>query len=316
MMAQAVRYARIPLCITDPHLDDNPIVYANAAFLDLVGYGEDEILGRNCRILQGPETTSDSVDAVRSVVEQRRVETVEILNYRKDGSSFVNALQIGPILDDDGQVLFFFGSQLDVTAKHEAEKRARVLAEEELVHRLRNIVNVMNVVIKMTAREEPDASTFGTVISERLRALSDAHFQTIGQTTGQGLTLDKLAQAILAPYAPSGIQQIRLDGPEVDLPEKLLSCMALVLHELAANSVKHGALSVARGAVDLDWSVQHAAGADKVILLWREKDGPAVVAPERESGSRIIRSLIAAVDGVFDMDWDPAGLIVRAEFPL
>tara|TARA_R110002051_G_scaffold141578_1_gene214750 strand:+ start:1124 stop:1798 length:675 start_codon:yes stop_codon:yes gene_type:complete len=84
-IAEAVWHARIPLCISDPNLFDNPIVFANQAFMDLTGYTEDEVIGQNCRFLQGVDTSAESIKAVRDAISGQRVETVEILNYRKDG---------------------------------------------------------------------------------------------------------------------------------------------------------------------------------------------------------------------------------------
>ena len=253
---------------------------------------------------------------MRCAIEAQRVETVEILNYRKDGSSFVNALQIGPILDDDGKLVFYFGSQLDVTAKRDAERRSRQLADDELVHRLRNIVNVMNVVIRMTAREEQDAKVLGSIVAERLRILSDAHFQTINRPHDQNLSLRELAQTILLAYSPKSAQQFNLDGPDLILPMHLLSCISLSLHELATNSVKYGALGVEEGKVNVDWVVQAVGENSKLEFRWCETDGPSVAKPERQSGSKIVNDLIAAVGGSIELHWKETGLIVEAEFPL
>lgn len=315
-MAEAVRHARIPLCISDPNLADNPIVFANMAFFDLTGYSEDEIIGKNCRILQGKDTTAESIDAIRRSINGRRVETVEIINYRKDGSRFVNAVQIGPIFDDNGKLVFFFGSQLDISAKRDAERRARKLADEELVHRLRNIVNVMSVVIKMTVREEQKAELVGSIAVERLRSLSEAHFQTIDLPEDQNLSFEDLARTILVAYSPKGAQQFDLEGPVLILPTRVLSCTALILHELATNSVKHGALGVEAGRVNVDWMVQSADEIDKFTFRWREAGGPKVVEPDERSGSKIIGDLIAAAGGSIDLTWDETGLIVEAELPL
>jgi len=311
-MAEAVRHARIPLCITDPNLSDNPIVFINSAFCDLTGYDEDDVIGKNCRFLQGSDTSDQSIKSVRQAIAAQKVETIEILNYRKDGTSFLNALQIGPILDNEGRLVFYFGSQLDVTEKRDAERRARKLAEEELIHRLRNIVNVMTVVIRMSAREEKDNQAFGSLLSQRLRALSDAHFQTINQPDGENVTLGDLVQTILRAYAPVGDRQFDLQGPELVLPSHLLSCLALCLHELATNAVKYGALSAHEGKVRLGWSVEH----DSFEFRWSESGGPAVKAPERYSGSKIVNDLIAAVGGSLDMQWEESGLIATACFPL
>ncbi len=315
-MEHSVKHARIPMCISDPNTPDNPIVFVNAAFLELTGYSEDEVIGKNCRFLQGRDTTPESLDALRRAIAERRVETVEIVNYRKDGTSFVNALQLGPILDDDGKLIYYFGSQLDVTAKREAEREARDLTERELVHRLRNIVNVMSIVIRMTVREQNDPSALAQILNERLQALSDAHLDTLSWSADEDLTFVDLARTILSAYAPKGAPQFRLEGPDVPLPGHLLSCVALTLHELATNSVKHGALGAEQGLLDLRWDVQTPPDARTLSFRWTETGGPKVSPPKRSSGSKIVGNLIEAVDGTIDMHWKKTGLIVDATFPL
>lgn len=305
-----MRYARIPLCITDPNLADNPIVFANPAFLDLTGYDEDEVIGKNCRILQCEGTTKESIAAVRQVIAEQRVDTVEILNRRKDGSRFVNALQIGPILDDAGKLIFYFGSQLDVTAKRDAERQIRKLADDEMIHRLRNITNVMAVIIKMSARDEDDVRVFGSKVADRLRTLSAAHFQTANLSTDQKLSFRDLSQEILRAYSPNGHQHFILSGPDVLLPAGLISCVALSLHELATNSVKHGALNSDAGLIDLQWSSDICGDDQAFAFKWQESGGPKVLKPQRQSGSRIISDLVTAVGGTITMDWHEKGLIV------
>ena len=193
---------RLPICLTDPLRPDNPIVYANPAFLDLTGYSRDEVIGRNCRVLQGPATTRESVEAVRRVIAARSHEAVEIVNYRKDGSLFHNALQIGPILDPQGQVVLHFGSQLDVTAQRKAIRQKAELEMKEILHRLRNIVNVMTGIVRVTAREETDVQRFAETIVGRMHALGEAHFAALASGTGvpepeTGATLGALSRTIL-----------------------------------------------------------------------------------------------------------------------
>ena len=88
LFEQAMAQTRMAICLTDPNQEDDPIVFCNRAFRELTGYDEDEIVGHNCRFLQGPDTTPESVETVRQILLERRVDTVEIVNYRKDGSSF------------------------------------------------------------------------------------------------------------------------------------------------------------------------------------------------------------------------------------
>lgn len=111
----AVRATRMPMLITDPRLDDNPIVFVNDAFCGLTGYDRDEILGRNCRFLQGPETDPAVVAQLHDAVEQPRSVTLDLRNYRKDGSAFWNRLFMAPVPDANGDLAYFFASLVDVS---------------------------------------------------------------------------------------------------------------------------------------------------------------------------------------------------------
>ena len=92
-----------------------PIIYVNRAFTAMTGYSPDEVLGRNCRFLQGPETDGATTQAIRDAISADLGCTVEILNYRKDGTVFWNRLSIMPVRDDEGQVTHFIGIQNDIT---------------------------------------------------------------------------------------------------------------------------------------------------------------------------------------------------------
>ncbi len=96
---------------TDPHEPDNPMIYVSPEFEHQTGYTVEEAVGRNCRFLQGPETDADAVEAIRAGLRARTRFTIDILNYRKDGTPFVNRLRIRPIFDDAGELLYFAGAQ-------------------------------------------------------------------------------------------------------------------------------------------------------------------------------------------------------------
>ncbi len=104
----AVEMTRMPMILTDPRLPDNPIVFANKAFLDLTGYEEHEVLNRNCRFLQGPHTDRESVRQLREAIAAREAISLEILNYKRDGTRFWNAIFLGPVFGKDGALLYFF----------------------------------------------------------------------------------------------------------------------------------------------------------------------------------------------------------------
>ena len=117
----AVQMSRMPMCLSDPDRPDNPLVFVNHAFEELTGYHEKEVIGRNCRFLQGPDTDPAAVTEISRAVAAHADVSVELYNYRKDGSGFWNALFLSPVFNDDGQLIYFFASQLDVTKRRAAE---------------------------------------------------------------------------------------------------------------------------------------------------------------------------------------------------
>lgn len=96
---------------SDPSLPDNPMIFVSDEFEAQTGYSPEEAVGRNCRFLQGPETSEDAIQAIRHGLRAETRFTIDIVNYRKDGSPFLNRLRIRPIYDTDGQLIFFAGAQ-------------------------------------------------------------------------------------------------------------------------------------------------------------------------------------------------------------
>ena len=109
------------ITIADASLPDNPLIYANAGFERLTGYSVADVLGRNCRFLRGPGTDPATVDTLRTAIREKREVTVQLLNYRKDGTPFWNRLSITPVQDASGAVTHFIGVQSDVTAEKQAK---------------------------------------------------------------------------------------------------------------------------------------------------------------------------------------------------
>lgn len=142
------------LCISDPYQPDCPIVYANQAFIELTGYKREEIIGRNCRFLQGKATSDGAVAKLHAAVEAAQYTVVDILNYRKDGTAFCNAVHVGPIYNENGDLTYFFGSQWDITelfaARETIIENERVAAE--LRHRTDNLFGVLTAIVRLSAR--------------------------------------------------------------------------------------------------------------------------------------------------------------------
>jgi len=129
--------------ISDPRQSDNPIVACNDAFLQLTGYSREEVLGRNCRFLRGERTEAAQTAMLREAVASSRPLMVELINYRKDGTAFRNAVMIAPLFDADGELAYYLGSQMAIddagTSRHE-QARAKV---EGLSRRQRQILEAL-----------------------------------------------------------------------------------------------------------------------------------------------------------------------------
>ena len=162
----AVEMTRMPMIVTDPRQPDDPIVFANGAFFDLTGYTEDEVMGRNCRFLQGPQTDRRTVEEVRKAIHEERAVAVDILNYKKDGKPFWNALFIGPIFDQDGKLLYFFASQMDITERRTSQETSLQAQKMEAIgqltagmaHDFNNLLQVINgnLEVALLSLDKPD----------------------------------------------------------------------------------------------------------------------------------------------------------------
>lgn len=119
----AIQMTRMPMVVTDPNEPDEPVVFVNRAFLDLTEYTEEQVLGRNCRFLQGKATDPRTLEEIRTALREQKAVAVEVLNYKASGKPFWNALFIGPVFDQDGKLRYRFSSQLDVTRRRVSENK-------------------------------------------------------------------------------------------------------------------------------------------------------------------------------------------------
>jgi len=161
---RAVDEAPVGITISDPSLPDNPMVYVNDAYEELTGYAAEDVLGRNCRFLQGPDTDEDSVREMREAIDAEEPVSVELINYREDGTPFWNQVTIAPIYDADGEVIHYVGFQNDVTDRKEAEAMAKQRADslreerqalERVLGRVSGLVNdISHVLVNAESRAE------------------------------------------------------------------------------------------------------------------------------------------------------------------
>lgn len=132
----SIALSPIATVVSNPRLPDNPVVAANRAFCTLTGYDESEIVGRNCRFLAGEDTEPWLTERIRESIRSGKPGLTELLNYRKDGTPFRNAVLIAPIFDAEGEIAWFLGSQVDVSDGPDAPLALRQRRAEQLVGRL------------------------------------------------------------------------------------------------------------------------------------------------------------------------------------
>lgn len=115
------------ITLSDPDQEDNPIVYANAAFELITGYSREETVGRNCRFLQNEDRDQEGIERIREAMRETKSITVTLRNYKKDGTLFYNQFTIRPLFDKEGKLIYYLGIQYDVTNQIEAEEELKQL---------------------------------------------------------------------------------------------------------------------------------------------------------------------------------------------
>jgi len=306
----AVERTRMPMVITDARHGDHPIVLANQAFLDLTGYDADEVVGRNCRFLQGQETSGEDIAKVRAALAAGQECDVEILNYRKDGSAFWNQLHMSPVHDEAGQLLYVFASQRDITEfrKVQGLEAAENRLLREVDHRAMNALAIVEGIVRLTRAD--DSSQYAEAIQRRVQALASAH-ALLGREGWRDIQLERLLRAQVEVYAG---QRLILEGPPVEIGAALVQPLALVLHEMVANASRHGALLTQNGEIRLGWSKDPDG---RLVIVWTEIGGPppAEIRP-RGFGATMISAIIERqLRGQALLEWRPEGLVARLVLP-
>ncbi|WP_394729635.1 PAS domain-containing protein [Altererythrobacter sp. GH1-8] len=316
LFEQAMAQTRMAICLVDPKQKDLPIVFANRAFRMLTGYGEEEIIGRNCRFLQGPDTDPEPVARIREAIAQEDVVVVELRNYRMDGSSFWNALHLGPIYNDEGELIYFFGSQWDVSdvrAAREEERHAKAMARE-LSHRMKNMFAVISGIVNVTGRVRGiQAET--AEINARIQALGRAYETTLDDASSGSIEIGPAIRSVLSPYSKDD-DRLELKGNGTPIQFGLVSVVGLTLHELSANATKYGAWSREGGVVTVEWET--TASAKELRVSWQERGGPQINRDEIRpgTGSEIVDRLLRSVGGSIERSWNESSFEAVVTIPL
>jgi len=297
-----------PMVITDPRQPDNPIVLANPAFLDLCGYPLDEVIGRNCRFLQGPGSDPGAVAILREAVDTRAATSAELLNYRRDGAPYWVRVHVSPVHDAAGRLVYFFAAQIDLTRDREAEalRAAEHRLLREVDHRAMNALALVQGIVRLSQADNVRA--YAEAIQARVGALARAH-QLL---SARGWAPAPLALVVRGELAGYDDGRLRLEGPETRVGAQQVQPLVLALHELASNAARHGALARSQGTLAIDWR----EASDAVTLTWRERGCPGAAQARTGFGTRMVNAIVKQqLRGTVRRTWTPEGLELTMTFP-
>ncbi|BAM87719.1 signal transduction histidine kinase [Bradyrhizobium oligotrophicum S58] len=236
---------------------------------------------------------------------------VRLRNQEIAGRSFL--LSGGPLVNDAKETVGSIVTLTDITDRKRAEEQQTMLVAE-LNHRVKNILAIVQSVAGQTLRTSPSLQAFNKAFSGRIQAVSIAH-DILTQTRWIGIGFNELLTTVLAAYGV-GEGRIVIDGPPVLLEARLVLPLSMVLHELATNASKYGALSVPFGEVTISWRLSD--DRRRLVLVWLERGGPVIEGGgSRGFGTKLIDRVVRFdLDGEAVLDFEPAGIRVKLTFAL
>ncbi len=349
MFVEAVRRTRMPMLVTDATLPGNPIVFANPSFVDLSGYAMDELLGQDPHFMNGEGTDPDAIRRYEAAIAVGRDETLEILQYRKDGTPFRAMLFASPVDDGQGTVTNHFLSYLDITRRYDAEEGLRTLTREletrvvartqeleatntklsalvaeremllvEVNHRAKNSLAIAASLMAIQGRRQPDPAVKALFeeAQDRLNAMARVHDLLSKSESAQRVDLATYVTDLCEALRPitGSDNRIRLERKTesgILIEADTAVPLGIVLTELITNAVKY-AFPAPRSGTILAQARRSEPG--RVELLIRDNGVGMSSLREGSLGYGLVRSLVQQINGDLNMEGD-GGLTVTISFP-
>ena len=259
-----------------------------------------------------PQDRARSAETWRRAMANERFFSMEYrLRHRTGEWRWMQARAV-PLLTPDRGVRAWVCMTSDITDRRKWEEQQRLLLSE-LSHRVKNVLAVVQAMATRTLSGGRSLAEAGEVLTKRLHALSRAH-DMLTTRDWQGAPLRAIVQGEFTPFAG----RARIDGPDLMIGPRMAQTLALVLHELATNAVKYGALSNADGQVSVKWSVEGEGEAAQFKFQWRERGGPEVKAPARKGfGTALLNMAISGnPDSPSPVRFEANGLVYEIDVPL
>jgi PAS domain S-box-containing protein len=314
----AAEGTRMPMVFTDAKAVGNPILFANDSFLALLGFEREEVLGQTFAGLIARGLDLGMLTQVEAAFDGNSEGYSDICLRRKDGGTLWAATFIGPVRDSNGEMEQHFISFLDLTRHKEEEERLRLLLDE-LNHRTQNTLATVQSIAVQTLRGAADDAVV-EVFEGRILALSRAH-SLLGRDCWEAISLFDLMDQMLQPFGlnDARVARFSVKGEDVSLAPKAALTLAMVLHELATNAAKHGALSTAdSGTIEIAWEFDPGPQHDQMRFRWQENGGPPVnPSGHRGFGSRLIEGALAhELGGEVRLSYGLAGVTCEINMPI
>jgi|EndMetStandDraft_4_1072995.scaffolds.fasta_scaffold00600_19 PAS domain S-box-containing protein len=257
----------------------------NAGAEKLYGFAAEEIIGRPVTLLVPDDRVDEEANIIARITAGERIDTHETVRRHSSGRLVDVSLTVSPIYDGNSRIVGASKIARDITARREAERVQDILIGE-LSHRVKNVLATVAAIARQTFAGVKDIEAARSAFDARLQSLAKAH-DLLRRGSWEAARLCTVVSEALSAYPP---QQFDISGPEIDISPKAVSAMALILHELATNAAKYGALSVSTGKVAVSWNI--STEDSRLTVCWKETGGPLVVPPRRNGfGSRLIHAL-------------------------
>jgi PAS domain S-box-containing protein len=277
-----------------------------------LGYTPAELVGQSVMQVIHEDDQEVARQHLASCVENpATVARTELRKVRRDGSILWVSEVARAVRDLGGQTVLLVFCE-DITDLKRAEQHQRLLIAE-LDHRVKNVLASVAVVARRTSEKNRSTGDFIKALNHRIQSMAHAH-DLLSRNRWQEVSLADLVRRELAPYATAGNTVV--EGPYVGLTAAATQAMAMVLHELATNAAKYGALSTPQGRVSVRWDRGSNCGAQATLRLdWREHGGPAVNPPAQPGyGTSVIRDLIPyELDGNVELEFRTHGVCCTIE---
>jgi len=282
---------------------DGIITSWNRGAEHVFGYTAEEAIGQPITIVIPLDRHNEEREILTRIRRGERIDHFETVRQRKDGSLIVVSLTVSPVKNAEGQIVGASKIARDVSDQKRNQEQIAALAREA-EHRSKNLLANVQATVNLSRANTTEE--LKQVIEGRIQALANVHSLFV-KTRWIGADISTIATQELAPYAEKKQRRVSIDGPPVLLEPNAAQAVAIILHELATNAAKYGALSAVNGHVDLKWS-READG--RLHLFWVETRGPKVQEPTRKGfGSRVIEQMIAQHSGKTLFDWRAEGLV-------